>query len=93
MKKSSEMDILSFLTDRFASVNPEWKLGTIYVISVLFFVSFIVRHIISYRRLQAFRGPIWASITQLWLFQKTAKGIVNTEMRKVTEKYGKLPSP
>jgi hypothetical protein len=83
------MDLLSFPTDRFASVNLEWKSSIIYVVGVLFLVNFIVRHVISYRRLRAFRGPFWASVTQLWLFQKTAKGIVNTEMRKVTEKYGK----
>jgi len=87
------MDFFSFPTDHFASAVFEWKSTIIYVVGVLFFINFIVRHVISYRRLRVFRGPLWASVTQLWLFQKTAKGVVNTEMRKVTEKYGKYHLP
>jgi hypothetical protein len=79
---------LSTLNDRLHSLSIEWK-SVALIVTGIWFISFIVRHVISYRRLRAFDGPFWAAVTQLWLFQKTAQGVVNTEMRKITEKYGK----
>jgi hypothetical protein len=87
------MDFLSSLRDRLESIpldwgSVDWKSVALIVVAI-WFASFIVRHVVSYRRLRAFDGPFWAAVTQLWLFQKTAQGVVNTEMRKITEKYGK----
>jgi hypothetical protein len=78
---------LSTLNDHLHSLSLEWK-SVALIVTGIWFVNFIIRHIISYRRLRAFDGPFWAAITQFWLFQKTAQGVINTEMRKITEKYG-----
>jgi hypothetical protein len=85
--RSTPLD-LTLLNDRLDSISVDWKVISLCLFS-LWFISFIVRHVISYRRLRAFDGPFWAAVTQFWLFQKTAKGVINTEMRKITEKYGK----
>jgi hypothetical protein len=83
------MDLGWFPEDLMGPVIFKWKSRVLYIVGILLLVNFLARHVISYRRMRVFRGSFWASVTQLWLFQKTAKGIANTEVRKITEKYGK----
>ena len=44
----------------------------------------------SYRRLAQFRGPFWASLTNLWMAQSISKRKSHLDLFEVSEKYGSL---
>jgi hypothetical protein len=46
----------------------------------------------SYRRLAHFKGPFWASWTELWLAKVTWDSQIPFALRDVNEKYGTLSS-
>ncbi|KAH7346262.1 cytochrome P450 [Rhexocercosporidium sp. MPI-PUGE-AT-0058] len=49
-----------------------------------------VKRISSYRRLRAFNGPRWASLSQTWLAYKTISGDLYLTMLDMSTKYGSL---
>jgi hypothetical protein len=51
-------------------------------------VSFVVQKYVVYRRLAQFRGPFWASFTELWVVRVTFQSRVHTAMRELSETYG-----
>lgn len=54
------------------------------------FLYFLITTIISYRKLRHIKGPRLAALSQLWLFNVTAKGDVYLAAEHVLRKYGKL---
>ncbi|KUJ12538.1 cytochrome P450 [Mollisia scopiformis] len=57
---------------------------------ILFAGAFFVRVIWSYRRLQAFKGPFWASISPIWLAMHTMSGKLHLRLGEVNRQYGSL---
>lgn len=85
----NRMDKLSqSLSNRFNQTSITWQ-NVLVVVGVYIVVDFVVRSVVSYRRLSAFKGPFFASISQLWLAAKTFKGGLNIEFAKVIDQYGK----
>jgi hypothetical protein len=59
------------------------------IISVALLLSvYLAQSIAAYRRLRAFNGPLWASVSQTWLAHKTLSGGLYLTMRDVSQKYG-----
>jgi len=54
---------------------------------------YVVTTIVSYRKLQHIPGPRLAAISELWMFNVTAKGDIYLEMEKTLRKYGILHLP
>ena len=76
----------SFFFPRISTVG--WQ--TIFSLCVLaFLIVHISQSILSYRRLRAFKGPLWASLSQTWLAHQTITGGLYLTLRDVSEKYGK----
>jgi hypothetical protein len=51
-------------------------------------VGIAVRKYFAYHRLAQFKGPFWASWTELWLAKVTWESRIHTALRDVNEKYG-----
>ncbi len=70
-------------------VTFNWWLLLI-ISSNLVFFAFAVQYISSYRRLRAFKGPLWASISQTWLAYKTISGGLYLTILDISSRYGSL---
>jgi hypothetical protein len=57
-------------------------------VALLLFSVYLAQSIAAYRRLRAFKGPIWASVSQTWLAHKTMSGGLYLTMRDISQKYG-----
>jgi hypothetical protein len=58
------------------------------VLAILLIDTYIVWTIYSYRRLRAFDGPLWASVSQSWLAQKTFSVTLYETSADISRKYG-----
>lgn len=65
-----------------------WRI--LIVSSGFIFFAYAVQSISSYRRLHAFKGPLWAAISQTWLAHKTISGGLYLTMLDISSKYGSL---
>ncbi|TVY82741.1 Cytochrome P450 monooxygenase mpaDE [Lachnellula suecica] len=66
-----------------------WR-GVIIAVSLVLLSAYLALTIASYRRLRAFNGPFWASISLTWLAQKTISGGLYLTTRDISNKYGHL---
>jgi hypothetical protein len=69
------------------SLLVEWQTAALVLASILIVTS-VAQGIWSYRRLRDFDGPLWAKLSQTWLFHKTLSGGLYLTLADVSRKYG-----
>lgn len=52
-------------------------------------VAYAIYQYFVYQRLAQFKGPLWASLTELWLAKVTWESRIHTELREINDRYGK----
>lgn len=67
------------------SVNRQSIAVLLLLLCIVVYSSYVVW---SYRRLQAFKGPFWASISPVWLGMHTMSGKLHLRLAEVTREYG-----
>ncbi|CAJ2502801.1 Uu.00g101950.m01.CDS01 [Anthostomella pinea] len=60
------------------------------MIGCLFFITFILSYISSWRRLRHIDGPLLASISYLWMFRTSLTGEQAARYGTISQKYGRL---
>ncbi|KAE8445141.1 hypothetical protein EG329_013743 [Mollisiaceae sp. DMI_Dod_QoI] len=71
------------------SWTADWR--TIAVVFLLILtITYIVQAVLSYRRLQAFKGPFWASVSYAWLAKHTLSGRLHLILGGISRQYGSL---
>lgn len=63
-----------------------WNVAIVFVSMLL--ATYLAQSITSYRRLRAFKGPLWASYSEIWLAYKTFSGGLYLTLRDISNEYG-----
>ena len=71
-------------------LGPSLTKPALAVLGVLAFCYFVVRSILLYRKRRHIPGPRLAALSELWLFNATAKGDLYLSGEQVLRKYGRL---
>jgi len=71
------------------SLVVEWQTAALVLTGILIVTS-VAQSILSYRRLREFDGPLWAKLSQTWLFHKTLSGGLYLTLADVSRKYGEF---
>jgi hypothetical protein len=59
-----------------------------YSLLALFFGTLLLQQWLSYRRLSHFKGPVWASLTSLWLAGSVSRRRAHLDLYDVYLQYG-----
>jgi hypothetical protein len=80
---------MALLSEVVRRLSASWMILAIEVLLFLVLVSF-ARHLRSWYRLRAFKGPFLAKFSDLWLIRHQLGGSMHLDLFEVTEKYGRL---
>lgn len=72
-----------------SSFQADWRLAFA-SLAILLSVLYTTRKILSYRRLRAFKGPTWASLSQSWAGYQMITGKFDLALIDISTKYGSL---